>query len=742
MNLEPSPRETIVLDGWWHLAFDPTADWPNEPPLAPGSPSGAARIHPPSMGWEGLEETKESGQIPGAWEQSRPGYHGVAWHWRPIVIPKHWAGRTIRLRFEGARLRAEVFVNHTMVGCDLDGDAPFEIDLTDRVRPGRRYELFVRVTNPGGARPGEPAKPISWGDVKLPPGRDFGGIWGHVSLLATHPAYIADLWATPSANLDGATAHIEVRNRGVARVIGLRAEIRDRAGQWVAEGRLDNVALPAEGAHGVELTVPIASPRLWSLDDPHLYTVAVTLTGADVCDEAQTILGLRRLEVREGDLYLNGQRLPLRAAMSAGWYPGNLAYPSATLAEREVRAARDLGLNALVLHEHPPAPALLDAADRLGLLVGCDAAWLDQGQLPAGGSAFAAAHQHRLEQRDRHHPCLIPSALGRALVLREIAPVAAAPDLPAVARRYGDRILPGSDAERWREQALAWQADFVAYELGRVYADASALCAAMGAAQGERLAHAIAITRRDFPGANLALGAWADVDPARVDGVVDPYRRPKMDAVLLRQAWQGEGVAASPRRSEQISKLASTQGVQIYDPCGLLGGWAESAAAEDMDDDSRPLLIASWRGPAELLSCWREAAMRQRRAAWLLIGDSDAAQGAEELARLCGAEHPIALRAMSSGWMVGAPHLLLEGVAPPGIWGATYEALTPRALFCGLPGRALAIGCAAPQRGRLWRMGSALHIAPLGACELLVCTLPLTARLLANMVAWLTEGTA
>jgi len=740
-----SPRETIALDGWWHLAFDEAADWPNEAPSTPDALPDRTPARPPSMGWDGLEEAKESAQVPGAWEQARPRYRGVAWHWRPIVIPQHWVGRVVRLRFEGVRLRAEVFINHRLVGCDMDGHTPFEIEITDYVRPGRRYELFVRVTNPGGARPGEAVGPIRWGDMELPPEHDFGGIWGGVSLIAAAPTYIAALWAMPNLDLDGATAHVKLANRGAARVVALRAEIRDQDNQLAAEGRLLDVALPADCVRAVEIALPIITPRLWSLDDPHLYTVAVTLAEASACDEVQTILGLRRLEAQGGDLYLNGKRLPLRAAVSAGWYPGNLASPSAALAEREVCAARELGLNALILCEQSPTPTLLDAADRAGLLICYDPAQPTE-KMSEAYRTFTVERLRRMERRDRHHPCLASPELSRALRLRKFAPVAILPDLPAVAKRYGDRILSGSDGERWRDQARAWQADFATYELGRVYADPSALCAAICAVQSEQLTQIVATVRQGDPDGNLALAAWADAPPTMVEGVVDVYRRPKLNAVCLHRAWQGKAMPVRPPTTE--SPTLSAKGIHIHDPHNLLANWG---LGNSENGAPKPLLLASWRDDAELIALWRKLATRGGRVAWLFPGDDDdsAVAWGEELGRLCGAERPIGMETARSRWVVSTSHPLLAGVAEPGVWAMAHDALLPHVLLYNLPGQTLAVGGAILGNDGLWRMGAALHIASLGAGELLICTLPIVAgaaqrdasapRLLANILSWLTE---
>ena len=189
----PITRYILDLNGWWHTWFDTAAQWRSEAPADPRTPPERLTPHAPSAGWEGMDEGMESLRVPGTWAESRPGYRGVAWHWRPLVVPGEYAEHTLRLRFEGVRLRAEVYLDRRLIGHDLDGLTPFEIDVTDLVRPDRRHELALRVTNPGGTLPGQGPQPFAWAGEVLPPSHDVGGIWGDVSLVATPPAYLRDV---------------------------------------------------------------------------------------------------------------------------------------------------------------------------------------------------------------------------------------------------------------------------------------------------------------------------------------------------------------------------------------------------------------------------------------------------------------------------------------------------------------------------------------------------------------------
>ena len=73
------------LDGWWHAFFDTEASWQSEW-VAPTNHTA----HAPSVGWDNLDDHKESVRVPGIWRDTRPGFGGVVWYWRPFVVPDEW----------------------------------------------------------------------------------------------------------------------------------------------------------------------------------------------------------------------------------------------------------------------------------------------------------------------------------------------------------------------------------------------------------------------------------------------------------------------------------------------------------------------------------------------------------------------------------------------------------------------------------------------------------------------------
>jgi hypothetical protein len=850
-------RHDLDLGGWWHAWFDSSAPWQEEPPADPRTPLVALPAHQPTGGWGAEEEGKESARVPGTWEEALPAYHGVAWHWRPLVAPPEWTCDVLRLRFAGVRLRTEVYLNRRLVGYDLDGLTPFEVDVSGLLRPGARYELALRVTNPGGNPPGQAARPVAWAGALLPPGHDFGGVWGQALLIGRPRAYLAEAWVEAPAAGD-VRLRCRVINAGPACAARLTAGLVDDETLPIAEAATLDLALPAVGAQEVSLPLPGGGGlEPWTPDSPRLHRVCLRLEGAALADRLVCTFGVRRLGWGSRGYTLNGEPLEVRAALSGGWYPGNLAAPTETLAEQEVRRARALGFNALRVAGHLPPPELLAAADRLGLLVLADPALAAPD--PAGGELYAhlaAQRLRRMEALLRGHPAALwATERAAGLALSEVgtaptggeAPGAPAlptvpgwtaplPDVAALLGRYGDRVLPGSDAAAWAERFAALQQSLAERHLGTLFPDVATLARATGRAALDRAADAVALARSADGGPGYLLPAWEDA-PRGPLGLLTIHREAKSDGrplaranealalaidglprqqaagapavltvraanreglrggYLLRvrltspagrllfeeAAWvalsglPGEELARTPfRASEEGEYVASAQltrdgsvvagasrSVWVAETAADLGGarlallGGDAALSRALTRwGARPrryragrpadALLVTGAAPGGLASILFSGAVQ--RVAWLAPDPPEPAAW-EALLPALGSAAPCAAGPAGGAWLIGGRHPLLDGAGDPGVWWHAEPALLPRyALGSPLPTELITV-CALAGQGAP-RLATAMGLGHLGEAQLLLCTLPLAeglaqglpvaARLLRNIVTWLT----
>jgi hypothetical protein len=143
------------LDGWWHAFFDPD----NTRRYNPSEP----QVHPtqsPSVDWDYLDDHKESVRVPGIWRDTSPGFSGVVWYWRPLVLLAGWSGGTASVHFAAVHGQAELYLD----GIRIAGKSAVDLSITAAlgpILPDRLYTLALWVAYPD----------------------DSGGICGPVSLI-------------------------------------------------------------------------------------------------------------------------------------------------------------------------------------------------------------------------------------------------------------------------------------------------------------------------------------------------------------------------------------------------------------------------------------------------------------------------------------------------------------------------------------------------------------------------------
>lgn len=416
-------RVVIDLTGsGWRLWHDARAEWANDPLHFPAPAPESLPVNPPTAGWEALNGPDSVAvSVPGTVEEylqrvTGPDgdLKGVSWWSRSVVIPAASTRRTLLLRFESVRHRAEVFVNRKLAGYDLVGNSPFEVDLSRFAQPGERCEIAVRVTDPGGNFDWRDSSAMRWGQYALPMSHGFGGITGRVQLVACDPVHVDDIYVQNTPAITTANAIVTVQNRtseAIARRVTVRVAAKDDPSAVVFATTLPGRTF-VPGAN--EFTVKIDAPdaRRWELDDPRLYVCTIALADEDgPRDHARQTFGFRWFGLdgigENAVLRLNGRRIVLRTAISWGFWPINGIYPTEALAEKQIRIAKEMGLNMLNFHRAIGNPVVLEQADRLGLLYYQEPGAYKSVTGDPFGRSLAREKWLRLVRRDRSHPSLV-----------------------------------------------------------------------------------------------------------------------------------------------------------------------------------------------------------------------------------------------------------------------------------------------------------------------------------------------
>ncbi|MFP5039821.1 sugar-binding domain-containing protein [Parasediminibacterium sp. JCM 36343] len=413
---------TDLSGGGWKLWKDADTTWKQEEVFLPPVDIAKLPIHLPTGGWDVLNNSNGLNvQVPGTAEEylqkiSGPDgdIKGVSWWYRSIQVPALGNKHKVLLRFEAARYRSEVFINHQLVGYDLIGNTPFEVDITNAVKPGETVQLAVRVTDPGGNFDWGDGDNIQWGKVKVTGSHGFGGITGRVQLISCNEVYIDDIYVQNTPEYHTANAIITLKN-ATAKVnkTNLSISVREKKNPSVEVFHtvLKGVTIkPGQDTVSIKINAPTA--KLWDIDNPNLYTCQISLEDAGkTMDADKKIFGFRWFELAGIGSYamyrLNGKRMVLRTAISWGFWPENGIFPTPELAEKQVRLAKTLGLNMLNFHRCIGSPIIMEKADEIGLLY-----YEEPGNYLAGNKdAFSRACMReklcRMVKRDRSHPCMI-----------------------------------------------------------------------------------------------------------------------------------------------------------------------------------------------------------------------------------------------------------------------------------------------------------------------------------------------
>jgi beta-galactosidase len=310
--------------------------------------------------------------------------NSVGWYRRKFSIPRSDLGRRISIEFDGVFRDSIVWVNGFRMGRHESGYTSFCYDVTDVLSYGGENVVAVRV------------------DASCYEGwwYEGAGIYRHVRLVKTAPLHVAANGTFITSQLGTKSATVTIRTRLVnanddvalfrvkSAVDGVKRSTASRLGPWSETEVVQKLILP--------------NPRLWSCDRPNLYQLRTTLQlGKRTVDQYETTFGIRtiRWDARRG-FFLNNKPLKIKGTCNHQHFAGvGIALPDRLHVAR-LQKLKAMGSNAYRCSHYPVAPELLDASDRLGMLV------LAENRV-AGSSPDVLDQFRNMIIRDRNHPSII-----------------------------------------------------------------------------------------------------------------------------------------------------------------------------------------------------------------------------------------------------------------------------------------------------------------------------------------------
>ncbi len=394
----------VSMDGTWKFCFVRNA---NE------RPQGFEAVGYDDSAWDTMP-------VPGMWELNGFGeaiYVNNQYAWRndwetnpPVVqdlnnwvgsyrrsfrVPAAWQGEQVVMHIGSATSNVTVWVNGQYVGYSEDAKVAAEFDVTKFVRPGEDNLVALQV--------------MRWCDGSYLEDQDFWRLCG-----LARETY---LYSRPQTHVEDLFVHADLTNNYKDGTLKVDVDVKEQGGTvgWQLfdpQGKLVNVA--SDGL--------VKNVQPWTAEMPNLYLLLVTLKDAQgrVTEVIPQKIGFRRVEIKNGQLLVNGQPVLIKGVDRHELDPDGGYVVSVERMRQDIQVMKQLNVNAVRTCHYPDDPRWYDLCDEYGIYVTAEANIESHGmgykeKTLAKNAAFHDAHLERNEHNVRvlkNHPCIIVWSLG------------------------------------------------------------------------------------------------------------------------------------------------------------------------------------------------------------------------------------------------------------------------------------------------------------------------------------------
>lgn len=338
---------------------------------------------------------------------------GIGWYRKSFTLTELQKGRQFFIDFDGVYMNSEVWINGHYLGKRPYGYISFRYELTPYLNFGSKKNIIaVKVDN-----------------SQQPNSRWYSGsgIYRNVWLVETNQIFI-DHWGTyvttPVITDESAKVDIKTTVKNATKsnsLVTLVTTIYNNSLKEVSKS-VSQFEVPASGNYITSQSVTVPNPVLWSVASPNLYK-AVTRVEFDgkVCDNYETVFGIRNFEFDNNKGFiLNGKPLKILGVCDHHDL-GCLGSAIHTRAlERQLEILKGMGCNGIRTSHNPPAPELLELADKMGFIVMDEAfdMWKKEKNPYDYHLFWDEWHKRDLEDmvlRDRNHPSVFIWSIGNEI---------------------------------------------------------------------------------------------------------------------------------------------------------------------------------------------------------------------------------------------------------------------------------------------------------------------------------------
>jgi beta-galactosidase len=373
--------------------------------------------------------------VPGSWQLQGydiPIYTNIKYPFRPVDppnipddmnpvglykrefnIPEDWEERQVFLHFDGVKSAFYLWINGTEVGYSQGSATPAEFNITQYLKEGTN-SVAVQV--------------FRWSDGSYLEDQDawrLSGIYRDVYLYSTPSLHIRDFAVTTNLDEEYINAELQtilqVKNYSDDEMDDYLIEVslHDSKNNILAKSSAEISEIQAGDELPYEILQDIDSPEKWSAETPHLYTLLIKLKNDDeeVIETLSTKVGFREVEIKDGQLLVNGKAILLKGVNRHEHDPDQGRTVPEDVMIKDIKLMKQFNINAVRTSHYPNHPRWYELCDQFGLYlidetnIETHEIWSDLTKNPSWKDAFIDRGE-RMVTRDKNHPSVIIWSLG------------------------------------------------------------------------------------------------------------------------------------------------------------------------------------------------------------------------------------------------------------------------------------------------------------------------------------------
>lgn len=322
--------------------------------------------------------------------------NSIGWYRKHFSADKTKEGQRFIIRFEGVYRDFKIWVNNNYIGSNFSGYAESSFDITDFIEFSEDNVIAVRV---------DATQYEGWF-------YEGAGIYRNVFLETYNPVHIPEYGIYVSSKFEKSKALVQaqtsVKNQqGKTVDCSVISYVVDEKGVKVSKSVTKKLTVKNNEIAKTVQNLSIGNPKLWDPDTPNLYRlVSIVKKNGIKTDSTQTEFGVRifNYDAQKG-FSLNGKSMKVKGMCVHQDHAGvGTAVPDALVYYR-IKLLKEMGVNAYRCSHNPPSKSVLEACDRLGMMV------LDEIRVIGTGKEYYDQFE-KLILRDRNHASIMMWSLG------------------------------------------------------------------------------------------------------------------------------------------------------------------------------------------------------------------------------------------------------------------------------------------------------------------------------------------